>query len=55
MCGIDKLKRYFLVMKLIINGRIYYQTLFQRYSDVIGDWRGCGHHSPEMERERERE
>jgi hypothetical protein len=46
MCGLDKFKRYFLVMKLIVDGKIILQTLFQRFTNEVCNWRGCGHFSP---------
>lgn len=46
MCGLDKFKRHFLVMKLMVDGKIILQTLFQRFTNEVGNWRGCGHYSP---------
>jgi hypothetical protein len=48
MTGLDIFKRYFIVMKLLVDGRIVLQTIFQRYSDNLSDWRGCGHFSPNV-------
>jgi hypothetical protein len=43
MYGVDKFQRNFIVFKLLIGGEIILQTFFQRYTDNIGFWRGCGH------------
>ena len=43
MAGVDKLKRNFLVFKLIIYNEVILQTIFQRYTDDLYTWRGCGH------------
>ena len=45
MWGRDIYNRYFLVFKLLIDGKIVLQTLFQRYSDKKYIWKGCGHGS----------
>ena len=39
--GKDKYGRYFFTVKLLINNNIFYQTLFQRYTDNPLFWRGC--------------
>ena len=44
MQGKDCYGRHFMVIKLILNNKnVILQTFFQRYSDNLGDWRGCGH------------
>lgn len=46
MKGVDRFSRNFVVMKLYIDGRIILQTVFQRYSDNLSEWRGCGNITP---------
>ena len=46
MKGVDRFRRNFVVMKLYIDGRIILQTVFQRYSDNLSEWRGCGNFTP---------
>ena len=48
MRGIDRYKRKFIVLKLILGGNIVLQTIFQRYSNLPYSWRGCGHGTPEL-------
>ena len=49
MHGIDRFKRKFIVIKLIVEDeKIILQTIFQRYSDNKYEWRGCGHGSPDQ-------
>lgn len=43
MYGIDCYNRPFFVLKFRIDNEFFMQTFFQRYSDNIYDWRGCGH------------
>lgn len=46
MWGLDIHRRPFIVLKLLIDGDIVLQTIFQRYTDKLYFWRGCGHGSP---------
>ena len=43
MWGVDSCRRHFIVLKLMIEGKIILQTIFHRYSDDEYLWRGCGH------------
>ena len=43
MWGVDSCRRHFIVLKLMIEGKIILQTIFQRYKDDEYLWRGCGH------------
>lgn len=43
MWGVDRFIRHFIVLKLLIDGKIILQTIFQRYNDNEYLWRGCGH------------
>ena len=45
MWGIDRFGRKFIVMKLLIDGKIILQTFFQRYA-CFPKWQGCGNWSP---------
>jgi hypothetical protein len=44
--GVDSCRRHFIVLKLMIEGKIILQTLFQRYTDDDYLWKGCGHGTP---------
>ena len=46
MTGYDLYGRKFIVLKLISDGKIILQTLFQRYWNNLYYWRGCGHGTP---------
>jgi hypothetical protein len=47
MRGKDCFGRHFVILKLILNRKnVILQTFFQRYSNNLGDWRGCGHATP---------
>ena len=46
MWGVDSCRRHFIVLKLMIEGKIILQTLFQRYRDDDYLWKGCGHGTP---------
>ena len=43
MRGVDNWGRKFIVFKLLIDGKLVLQTLFQRYKDNLYLWKGCGH------------
>ena len=43
MKGTDVFGRKFIVIKCVINNKIFMQTFFQRYSDNTNHWMGCGH------------
>jgi len=45
MKGIDYYKRPYFCIKYTANDNINVVTLFQRYTNNINDWRGCGHYN----------
>ena len=43
MQGIDCFRRKFIVLKMIVNKKQFFQTFFQRYTNG-SSWMGCGHY-----------